>query len=57
MPIRKHKSKDGYKDGALVPTKEEASPTRKLLAVTPTRQPEKPRINALATAGKKKRTK
>ena len=57
MTMRKHKSKDSYKNGALVPTKEEAYPTRKPLIVTPTNQTEKPRINALATAGKKKRPK
>jgi electron transfer flavoprotein alpha/beta subunit len=57
MPVRKHQSKDSYKNGALVPRKEEAFPTRKPLVITTTNQIDKPRINALATAGKKKRPK
>ncbi len=57
MPIRKHQSKDSYKHGALVPKKEDAFPSRKLLSITQVNLIEKPRINGLATAGKKKRPK
>lgn len=57
MPVRKHKSKDSYKDGALVSKREQSFPIRKPLVVTITNQVEKPRINALATAGKKKKPK
>ncbi|WP_154017856.1 hypothetical protein [Candidatus Protochlamydia phocaeensis] len=52
MPTRKHPSE---KKEALVPTKEEA--TGKPLKVTLTGQTDKPRINALATSGKKKKPK
>jgi hypothetical protein len=57
MPIRKHQSKDSYKHGALVPSKEGAFPTRKQLAITLTNQVNKPRITALATSGKKRKPK
>lgn len=57
MPIRKHQSKDSYKHGALVPKKEDAFPARKLLTITTINYIERPRITALATAGKRKRPK
>ncbi len=52
MPTRKNPH--NIKDEAIIPKKEEAFPSRKPLNITPTTQTDKPRINALSTAGKKR---
>jgi hypothetical protein len=56
MPTRKH-NKHPIKEEAIIPTKEEAYPGKKPLTITQTAQTDKPRINALSTAGKKKKPK
>lgn len=58
MPTRKHiKEHSHIPKEAIIPTKEGTSTTKKPLIITPTGQTEKPRINALATEGKKKKPK
>jgi hypothetical protein len=57
MPTRKNHQNARPNGEAIVPTKDNTFRDRKPLQMTPTAQTDKPRINALATAGKKKRPK